>query len=60
MTTDLPLFMNQSQAAKALGVSRTILRRHEARGHIRGTMQGNEKLYSRASVIDLAIRRNSR
>jgi hypothetical protein len=58
--TELPLYLNQSEVAKALGVSRLIIQRAEKRGHITGTMQGNEKLYSRASVIDLAIRRNSR
>jgi len=56
----LPHFLNQSEAAKALGVSRVIIQRAEKRGHIKGTMQGNEKLYSRTDVIDLAIRRNSR
>jgi hypothetical protein len=56
----LPLYLNQSEVAKALGVSRLIIQRAEKRGYIRGIREGNEKLYSRASVIDLAIRRNSR
>jgi DNA-binding transcriptional MerR regulator len=58
--TELPMYLNQSEVAKALGVSRLIIQRAEKRGYIRGIREGNQKLYSRADVIDLALRRNSR
>ena len=57
---ELPMYLNQSEVAKALGVSRLIIQRAEKRGYIKGIREGNQKLYSRADVIDLAIRRNSR
>jgi excisionase family DNA binding protein len=58
--TELPHYLTQTEAANALGVARMVIHRAVKQGKIKPTVIGNKRFYSRASVIDLAIRRNSK